>query len=300
MDTATPTQPPNTTITGLFVPLITPFDESGAVALDCLLGLAHAMLDAGAAGLVALGTTAEPGALTADERAAVLDVVAGVCADRHAPLIVGANSAAELAQLRGRVGVTAALTLVPPYLRPGEEGVLAYFQSLLAASPVPMIVYHIPYRTAQQLSTPAIHRLAAMPGVAGIKFAPGALDADAVALLANPPPGFAILGGDDVLLSPMLALGAHGAIAASAHIATSSYVELIAAWHAGDAGRSRQLGHRLADLAAALFAEPNPTVVKAMLYAQGLIPTPSVRLPLVPARPSTVDAALQAAHAVAA
>src|SRR5690606_22145664 len=107
MDTvpATPAQPPDATITGLFVPLITPFDESGAVALDRLLGLAHAMLDAGAAGLVALGTTAEPGALTAEERAAVLDVVAGVCADRHAPLVVGANSVAELAELRGWVSV---------------------------------------------------------------------------------------------------------------------------------------------------------------------------------------------------
>lgn len=285
------------TITGLYVPLITPFDESGRVALDSLTALAQSVLDGGATGLVALGTTAEPSALTATERRAVLDVVAGVCAQRQAPLIVGANSAAELAQLEG-VDAVAALTLVPPFLRPGEDGVLAYVEALAVASPVPVLVYHVPYRTGQDLAPAALRRLAAIPGVAGMKFAPGALTAEAVTFLADPPPGFAVLCGDDVLLSPMLALGAHGAVAASAHIATSTYGDLISTWPAGDLAAARDLGHQLASLSATLFAEPNPTVIKAVLCERGLIPTPSVRLPLVPARPATVDAAVRVAEAI--
>jgi 4-hydroxy-tetrahydrodipicolinate synthase len=113
-----------------------------------------------------------------------------------------------------------------------------------------------------------------------------------VSLLADPPPGFTILGGDDTVVSPMLALGAAGGILASAHVAPASFAELIAAWRAGDAGRARPLGHRLAALSAALFAEPNPAVVKAVLHAQGRIPTPAVRLPLLPAGAPSLNAAL--------
>lgn len=60
-------------LTGVHVPLITPFDKAGAVALGVLEELALEVLAAGAAGVVALGTTAEAGALGAAERAGVLD-----------------------------------------------------------------------------------------------------------------------------------------------------------------------------------------------------------------------------------
>ena len=52
------------TLTGLYVPLITPFDARGAVSLDALTALAHHVLEGGAAGVVALGTTGEPHALS--------------------------------------------------------------------------------------------------------------------------------------------------------------------------------------------------------------------------------------------
>ena len=60
----------------------------------------------------------------------------------------------------------------------------------------------------------------------------------------------------------------------------------------GAADRARELGHRLALLSAALFAEPNPAVIKGVLHAQGRIPSPVVRLPLLPASQDTVRAAV--------
>src|SRR5436190_606194 len=83
---------------------------------------------------------------------------------------------------------------------------------------------------------------------------PGEIDPEVVAFLATPPADCTILAGDDVLLSPLLALGAHGGILASAHIGTASYAALITAWRAGDLAVARPLGHRLATLSAALFA----------------------------------------------
>ncbi len=285
------------TLTGLYVPLITPFSATGDVANDALERLAHEMLDAGAAGLVALGTTAEPASLSPGEQRAAVDVIARVCRERSAQLLVGAGGTEAVSALRGRPEVVAALSLVPPFVRPGEAGVVAHFAALAAASPVPLVVYHVPYRTGQHLSAAAIRQLAGLDGVAGVKYAPGGIDAATVELLADPPDGFAVLGGDDLFVSPLLALGAHGGILASAHVATARFVELIDAWRAGAATPARALGHRLAALSSALFAEPNPTVIKAVLHAQGRIPTPAVRLPLVPPGSGAVQNALREVEA---
>jgi 4-hydroxy-tetrahydrodipicolinate synthase len=280
------------TLSGVYVPLITPFDASGAVALDALRSLAHEVLRDGATGLVALGTTGEPGSLTPAEREAVLDVITAVCREHQAPLLVGGDAPLLVGgDTAARPGVTGALSLVPPFVRPGEAGVIAHFTALAAASPVPLVVYHVPLRTGQQLSAGTLRALAALDRVAGVKYATGALDATAIDLLADPPPGFAVLGGDDLVISAMLALGAPGGILASAHVRTGQFAELVTAWRDGDTERARKLGHRLAGLSAALFAEPNPAVIKGVLHAQGRIPTAAVRLPLLAASPASVEAA---------
>jgi 4-hydroxy-tetrahydrodipicolinate synthase len=283
-------------LAGLYVPLVTPFDDAGAVAPGALEILANEVLDAGARGLVALGTTAEPGSLTDAERRLVTGVAARVCRERRAHLLVGAHTPAELRALGDRPEVTAALSVVPPFVRPGEAGVLAHFTRLAAGSPVPLVLYDVPYRTGQYLSAQALTDLAAVPGVAGLKYAPGGINADTIALLASPPPGLAILGGDDPFISPLLALGAHGAILASAHLVTARFAALAALWAAGDAAAARVLGGALSGLSTRLFAEPNPTVIKAVLHAQGRIPTGAVRLPLLPAHPGTTAAALRYAE----
>ena len=285
-------------VRGLYVPLITPFTDDGELATEALEKLAHAAIDAGAAGIVALGTTGEPATLTAAERHAVHDIVARACRERGAALIAGAGSndtagtAQELRDLAAWPEVTAALTVVPYYTRPSEEGVVAHFTRLAAESPVPLVVYNIPYRTGRVLSVGTLLRLAGVPGVIGVKHAVGAVDQDTVLMMAGRPAGFGVLAGDDVFASPLLALGAAGGILASAHLRTAEFASMIAAWHSGQLDQARELGHRLAPLSAALFAEPNPVVIKGVLHALGQIPSPAVRLPLLPANRDTVRAAL--------
>ena len=283
---------------GLYVPLITPFTADGDLAPGALEKLAHAVIDAGAAGLVALGTTGESATLTAAERRTVLDVCARVCRERGAALIAGAGSndtASTVRALRDLAAwpeVSAALTVVPYYTRPSQDGILAHFTRLAADSPVPVIVYNVPYRTGTSVRRQTLCELARVRGIAGIKHAVGTIDDDTVLLMAGLPGDFAVLAGDDVFASPLLALGAAGGILASAHLCTSEFAWLITAWHSGKAAAARELGHRLAPLSAALFAEPNPVVIKGVLHAQGKIPSPAVRLPLLPARHDTVHAAM--------
>ncbi|WP_051023462.1 4-hydroxy-tetrahydrodipicolinate synthase [Nocardia pneumoniae] len=286
------------TLAGLFVPLITPFTADDALAADALERLAHEVLRDGATGIVALGTTGEPSTLTDSERAQVIAICARVCREHDAPLIVGAGSNSTTGSVEALARLdpdsTAALTVVPYYTRPSEAGVVEHFRRLAAASPVPLIVYHVPYRTGLPLSADTLLELADLPNVIGLKHAVGAIDDPTIALMSARPAGFAVLAGDDRFAAPLLALGASGAIAASAAVHTSSFAALVEAWRAGPIEAARLLGHQLAPLSAALFAEPNPAVIKAVLAAQGRIPSPAVRLPLLPASDGATRAALTA------
>lgn len=289
-------------LSGIFVPVVTPFAADGSVALDALAALAGRVLEDGAAGLVALGTTGEPATLSAAEQAAVVDTCQLVCARYGVPLLVGAGGSATAGTVEAVRAVRgdAAMVVVPPYTRPGAAGVLAHVRAVAAASPVPVVVYHVPYRTGQALDVSTLLELAAVPNVVGMKLSDGAVSGDTVALLGALPPGFAVLGGDDTVIGPLLALGAAGGILASAHVATGRFVALHEAWRDGEVRRARRLGARLAAVSAALFAEPNPAVVKAVLHAEGRIPTPDVRLPLLPASAGALAAARQALDALGA
>jgi 4-hydroxy-tetrahydrodipicolinate synthase len=261
----------------------------------------HGFLDAGAAGVVALGTTAEAAALEPDEKQAVIDVCAKVCVERSAQLIVGAgtnNTAASVAAveaLRGTPALVAALSVVPYYVRPSEAGIIEHMKAVAAASPVPLVVYNIPYRTGRALGSASLLELADTPNIAGVKQAVGSIDLDTLEVLAGAPrEGFAVLGGDDAYLFPTVLMGGAGTVAASANIATERFVAMIECGLAGKLEEGRTLSEALLPLVKRLFAEPNPAVIKGVLHATGKIPTPSLRLPMTPASSAAVDAALAA------
>ncbi|MFC0106260.1 4-hydroxy-tetrahydrodipicolinate synthase [Kibdelosporangium aridum] len=283
--------------TGLFVPLVTPFTASDELAADALEALAHNVIDEGAAGIVALGTTGEPATLAPEERRKVVDICADVCVQRGAQLIIGAGSNSTAGSLDVFADLdpraTATLTVVPYYTRPSEDGVVEHFRRLAAASPVPLLVYNVPARTGRALAADTLVRLAEIPNVAGFKHAVGGIDDATVAFMSSVPDDVAVLSGDDLYAGPLVALGATGAILACGNVATRAFVELIAAWRDGPTDHARHLHNRLVPLARALFAEPNPAVIKAVLAAHGRIPTPDVRLPLLAASAAATSAALE-------
>lgn len=273
---------------GILVPQITPFTADDRVATDALEALTADILERGAAGIVAFGTTGEPSALDEAERREVLATCERVCADHHAPLIVGAgtNNTIEtvrsIDRLAGQATIAAALVVVPYYVRPSEAGVVAHFRYVADRSPVPVILYNVPYRTGRPLGADAIAELADHPSIVGIKQAVGSLDTDTLRLLGRRDDAFAVLTGEDTLAAPMFALGAPGAILATANVYPGEFTDLLHSWSRGRVADARALGDRLTPAAASLMSAPNPTVIKAVLHAMGRIPTPAVRLPLLP------------------
>ena len=288
---------------GVYVAVVTPFDADGNVAKGALEGLVHGYLDAGAAGIVALGTTGESSALDLDEKTDVINVCSAVCVERTAQLIVGAGtnntalSVAAAVSLRRVPGVTAVLAVVPYYVRPSQAGCIEHFRAVAGASPFPLVIYNIPYRTGRGLEAKTILELAAIGNIAGLKQAVGALDLDTLEVLAEAPEGFAVLGGDDAFLYPTVLMGGAGTIAASANVLTDRFVAMIECGLAAKLEEGRAHAEALLPVVKRLFAEPNPAVIKGVLHAQGRIPTPDLRLPMTAASSTAVEAALAAIEA---
>jgi 4-hydroxy-tetrahydrodipicolinate synthase len=288
---------------GVYVPLITPFASDGSVALDALEQLSNDYLDAGVAGLVPLGTTGESPLLDADEKASVIAVTAAICRERGAQLIVGAGTnstrttVAAVEALADVDGTTAALVVVPYYVRPSQAGIVAHFKEVARQSPVPVVIYNIPVRTGRLLEPDGMLELARTPNIIGVKQSVGGVDMGSMRVLAEAPEQFAVLSGDDEVLFPLLSLGGAGGICASAHVCTERWVAMAECGLAGKVEEGRAHHAALLPVVASCFAEPNPSVFKAVLHAQGRIPTPDVRLPHVNASAAARDRALAAVTA---
>ena len=282
----------------LLVPVITPFDKAGRVDEEALARHVDEVLAAGATGIVAVATTGEATSLDAAERAAVVAICARACIARDSVLIVGAgtyNTRETIARheaLAEVPSVRASLAVVPYYVRPSEAAIVSHFQTVAARSPVPLIVYNIPYRAARGLGSAALLELAITDNVVGVKQAVGGIDSDTLQVLAGAPVSFSVLGGDDAFLFPLVLMGGAGAIAASANVATERFAAMIDDGVAGRLAEGRRHAEALLPLTLALFAEPSPAVMKAVLHAQGKIATPHVRMPLADASQTAVEHAL--------
>lgn len=285
---------------GVWIPLITPFDESGAVDVAAIERLCNEYLAAGAAGIVAMGTTGEPSSLDADERRVALATIARVCSERGARVIVGTGTndtrttIAATQAAAETTGVVGALVVVPYYVRPSEAGIVAHFKAVAEASPIPLVLYNIPVRTGRGLGPAGMLELAHTPNVAGVKQAVGAVDTDTLEILAGAPSGFGVLGGDDTIHFPLLCMGGIGGIIASAHVCTERWVAMIECGLAGKIEDGRAHSEALLPIAISGFTEPNPAVFKGALHAQGRIATPDLRLPLTNASAASVDRLLEA------
>ncbi|WP_421997209.1 4-hydroxy-tetrahydrodipicolinate synthase [Reyranella sp.] len=273
-------------ITGLWLPLVTPFRD-GAVDLASYERLIEHYLGLGVDGLFPLGTTGESPTLDADEIDAIVERTVDVVAGR-VPVFVGVGGnathkvAAALRRLE-RFRFDGIVSVCPYYNRPGQDGLVAHFRAVAAATDRPVMIYNIPYRTAVNLSNDSLLELAEIGNIVGVKDSSGSL-AQSLDLLArkpaNVPGGFSVLTGEDALYFTMMANGADGGILAASHVMTGAFVEVGRRFAANDLAGARRAWAPLAAFVPLLFAEANPMPIKHLLWRQGLIASPECRLPL--------------------
>ncbi|MBM3648112.1 MAG: 4-hydroxy-tetrahydrodipicolinate synthase [Alphaproteobacteria bacterium] len=269
-------------ITGLWLPIVTPFKD-GAVDFKSYTRLIEHYLALGIDGLFPLGTTGEAPTLDEAEIDAIVEHTVATVAGRVPVFVgVGGNATAKVGktlQRLQRFAFDGIVSVCPYYNRPSQDGLVAHFRALAAASDRQMLIYNIPYRTAVNLANETLLELAQVPNIVGVKDSSGSV-AQSLDLLARKPAGFAVLTGEDALYFTMMANGADGGILAASHVLTERFVEIGRRFAANDLEGARRAWAPLAPLVPLLFTEANPMPIKHLLWRQGLIASPECRLPL--------------------
>ena len=271
---------------GVGVALVTPFKESGEVDFGGLTRLIEHVSD-WVDYLVVMGTTAESPVLSFEEKTAVLDH-----AKKHnakgLPIVfgIGGNNTAETIAAFGKfdlAGVSAILSVTPYYNKPNQQGLFGHYSAVIEASPLPVILYNVPGRTGVNMTAATTLKLAHQyKGKAlAVKEASGNLN-QAAYILRDRPEGFLVISGDDNNTLPLVAMGGDGVISVSSNAFPETFVRMVRAAMSGDMAGAASLNLALLEATDLLFAEGNPTGIKAALALKNITGN-KLRLPLVTA-----------------
>lgn len=274
---------------GTGVALVTPF-QNGNVDLDSLADIVEHVIRGGVDFLVVLGTTGESVTLTEQERRSAIDKVIDVNNGRK-PIVAGnfgSNNTLGLCDYIRNYnfdGIDAILSSSPAYNKPGQEGIFQHYKAIADTSPVPVIAYNVPGRTASNISADTTLRITEQcPNIIGIKEASGDM-IQGSQILKDDHGRFLVLSGDDPTALSLIQLGAHGAISVVANLYPSIMSNMINSALRKDYEVALAAHHQLLDLHPLLYAEGNPAGIKAAMQCAGLC-SDEVRLPLTPATDS--------------
>ncbi len=282
--------------------MATPFKKDFTIDFDALGRLVDYQIDNGVDYIVVLATTGEAVTMTWEERREVASFVARHAAGR-VPLVLGMSSNATVflcEQLRKMdfAGYSAILSVVPFYNRPSQEGILRHFSEVAQASPLPVILYNVPSRTGANMDAATTLALAAnYPGkIIGVKEASGRIG-QIREIIEKKPDGFTVLSGDDALTLPLVAMGAEGVISVVANALPARFSRMVRLALEGRFAEAGAIDRPLQPLYRYLFADGNPSGIKALLAEMGLADD-VLRLPLVPVTEPTRKALASALAAL--
>ena len=270
---------------GTGVALVTPFDDSGMVDTIALDRLVNDVIQGGVDYLVVLGTTGESTTLSQSEKAQVIAQVVASNASRL-PLVlgIGGNNTAQVITAIGQTDLsafTAILSVSPSYNKPTQEGIYQHFKAITEASPLPILLYNVPGRTASNMEPDTVLRLAEFDTIIGIKEAKGDI-VQAMRLLAQRPEGFLVISGDDMITLPMLHCGGDGVISVIGQGIPNEFSSMVRHALKGNISAANDLHYSIMPSIDLIFEEGNPAGIKALLGHKGIC-SASVRLPLVSA-----------------
>jgi len=270
------------TFQGSIVAMVTPF-RNGKIDEPKVKELVELHVTQGTDAIVPCGTTGESPTLSHDEHRHMVELVVQTAAGRI-PIIAGTGSnstaeAIELTKHAERAGANGALVVNPYYNKPTQEGLYRHYRAVADAVGIPIITYNIQGRTAVNVETATMARLARdCRNIVGVKEASGSLD-QMSQVIAACGPTFTVLSGDDNITLPLMAIGGHGVISVIANIVPRETADMVHAALDGDFKRARELHYRLFPLARAAFLETNPIPIKEAMAMAGML-EPEFRLPM--------------------
>lgn len=269
---------------GTGVALVTPFKKDFSVDTEALKKIVNFVIDGGVEYLVVLGTTAETATLTSDEQELVITTIVEANNGRL-PLVLGVggnNTLKVVEELKTRdfSKFSAILSVSPYYNKPTQEGIYQHFKAIAEASPIPVILYNVPGRTASNMLPSTVLRLANdFKNIIGIKEAAGDI-VQAMKLIQNAPKEFLVISGDDMVTLPMVLAGGSGVISVIGEGFPKQFSEMVRLGLQRKVDEAYQLHYLLADSIDMIFEQGNPAGIKEVFKTLGLSEN-TVRLPLV-------------------
>jgi 4-hydroxy-tetrahydrodipicolinate synthase len=271
--------------------LVTPFRRDLSLDEPTLHKLVRRQVDAGIDFLVPCGTTGENPTLSEREHLRVVEITLEEAAGR-VPVLAGAGgyNTAEVIALAKKLEsmrVDGILSVTPYYNKPTPEGLYQHYKAIASAISLPLMVYSVPRRTATNVDTATLKRLAEIDNIVGIKEASGDISQIA-SILGHLPEDFVVLSGDDTLALPVIALGGKGLISVVSNEIPAEMTQLVRLCRQNNFEQARRLQRRFLPLMEINFVESSPIPVKAAMAAMGLL-EPVWRLPLCPPRPENEE-----------
>lgn len=269
---------------GTGVALVTPFKKDMSVDVEALKRIVKFQIEGGIDYLVVLGTTAEAATLNKEEKELVIKTVIEANAGKL-PLVlgVGGNNTHEVVEeLRSRdmAAFAAILSVSPYYNKPTQEGIYQHFKAVAQASPIPVVVYNVPGRTASNMLPSTVIRLANdFKNIVGIKEAAGDI-VQAMKLIEGAPKGFLVISGDDMITLPMVLAGGAGVISVIGEGFPKEFSQMVRLGLDRKVDEAYKLHYLLADAIDMIFEQGNPAGIKVVFKTLGLSED-TVRLPLV-------------------
>src|SRR3981081_3945423 len=254
---------------GTYTAIVTPFrnDQVDEAAFRKLIDF---QIENGVTGIVPTGTTGEAATLDYDEHLRVIELAVEQ-ADGRCTIVAGtgSNSTREAVELTGKSekrGGNGILRERPYYNKPTQEGIYRHYKAIAESTPLPLMLYNVPSRTAGEIGVETCAKLAAnFPNIVSLKEAGGTTERVS-ALMNALPAHFTILSGDDSLTLPFLAVGAVGVVSVASNIIPRQVVDLVDAFVNGDSVAAREIHLRYYQLFKDLFIESNPIPVKTALH----------------------------------
>lgn len=271
---------------GTGVPLVTPFEDDGSLAVEALRSVVSWLESSdGIDFLVPCGSTSEAPLMDTDERARVVDVVTD---ETDLPVLAGTGHAGYRTTIRqteraANAGADAALVVTPHYYNHDAAAMSSYYRDVADASPVPVYLYSVPKFTGVALEPETVAGLATHDNVAGIKDSSGDVARVGRHVRATRDEDFAVLNGSGSVYAHALDAGATGGILALANVVPDLAGE-IRHRHRDDDGGARALNADLVELNVALTGRYGVPGVKAAM-AHRDVSAGAPRRPLSPVGP---------------
>jgi 4-hydroxy-tetrahydrodipicolinate synthase len=270
---------------GTGVAIVTPFKNDSSIDFAALGRVINHVITGGVNYIVALGTTGESVTLTKDEKKAVLAYVVETV-DNRVPVVAGfgGNNTQEVINCirhANLTGVDGILTVAPYYNKPNQRGLFQHFKEIATCSPIPVILYNVPGRTASNILPETCLELAhECDNIVGIKEASADITT-VMKIVKGKPENFSVISGDDVMTLPFVAAGASGVISVLANAFPGPCSELVNHSLKSNFKAAREIQFKYMDIMELLFADGNPAGVKAMMNVLNICQN-NLRLPLVP------------------